>query len=133
MVYSFLRKTFAKGKPQTIYCRCLKNFDQNKFNEELKKRISIDLSFEAFPKTFQSTLNRFAPETFVRRCSVEKVLLEILKNLRENTCARVSFLINLFCKFCEISQNTFFYRTPPVAASVAPYKQEKYGITKILS
>ena len=27
MVYSFLRKTFAKGKPETIYCRCFKNFD----------------------------------------------------------------------------------------------------------
>ena len=22
------------------------------------------------------------------------------------------------CEFCEISQNTFFYRTPPVAASL---------------
>ena len=22
------------------------------------------------------------------------------------------------CEFCEISKNTFFYRTPPVAASV---------------
>ena len=22
----------------------------------------------------------------------------------------------LFCEFCEISKNTFFYRTPPVAA-----------------
>ena len=25
-----------------------------------------------------------------------------------------------FCEFCEISTNTFFYRTPPVAASVLP-------------
>ena len=32
MVYSFLRKTFAKGKPKTIYNRYFKNFDQNKFN-----------------------------------------------------------------------------------------------------
>ena len=61
MVYSFLRKTFAKGKPKTIYYRCFKNFEQNKFNEELKKRISIDLSFEAFLEIFQSTLDRFAP------------------------------------------------------------------------
>ena len=38
-----------------------KNFEQNKFNEELKKRISIDLSFEAFLEIFQSTLDRFAP------------------------------------------------------------------------
>ena len=65
----------------------------------------------------------------------EKVFLEISQNLQENTCARVSFLIKLqsppatlFKKktlaqvfsreFCEISKNTFFYRTPLVAASV---------------
>ena len=47
MVHSFLWKTFAKGKPKTIYSRCFKNFEQNKFNKELKKRISIDLSFKA--------------------------------------------------------------------------------------
>ena len=28
-------------------------------------------------------------------CSVKKVLLEILQNSQENTCARVSFLIKL--------------------------------------
>ena len=59
-----------------------------------------------------------------RRNSVKKMLLEILKNSQENTCARVSFLIKLkaevqvfSCEFCEISKNTFSYRTPPVAAS----------------
>ena len=26
-----------------------------------------------------------------------------------------------FCEFCEISKNTFFYRTPPVAASESIY------------
>ena len=31
----------------------------------------------------------------VRRCSVEKVFLEISQNSHENTCARVSFLIKL--------------------------------------
>ena len=40
----------------------------------------------------------------VQRCSVKKVFLKILQ---ENTSARVSFLI----------KNTFFHRTPPVAAS----------------
>ena len=34
-------------------------------------------------------------EVVVRRCSVKKVSLEILQNLQENTCARVSFLIKL--------------------------------------
>ena len=59
-------------------------------------------------------------------CSVKKVLLEISQNSRENTYARPEacnfikkeYLVQLFSsEFCEISQNTFFYRTPLVAAS----------------
>ena len=59
-----------------------------------------------------------------------KLPLEISQNSQENTCARVSFLIKLLqlitketlarvfsYEFCKISKNTFFYRTPPVAAS----------------
>ena len=30
-------------------------------------------------------------EVVVQRCSVKKMFLEVLQNLRENTCARVSF------------------------------------------
>ena len=55
----------------------------------------------------------------------KKVFLEIYQNLQENTFARVFFLLKLqasltpvfSCEFCEISKNTFSYRTPPVAAS----------------
>ena len=52
-----------------------------------------------------------------------KVFLEFLQNSQENTCARVSFLINLqtwglfFCDFCEILKNIFSNKPPPVAAS----------------
>ena len=70
----------------------------------------------------------------VQRCSVKMVFLEISQNSQENTCDRVSFLIKLqasasnfikketlaqvfSCEFCEISKNTFFHRTPLVAAS----------------
>ena len=61
-------------------------------------------------------------------------ILEISQNSEENTCARDSFLIKLqasatllkkrLCHGCfrvnieKISKNTFFYRTPPVTASV---------------
>ena len=72
MVSSFFRKTFAKGKPKAIYCRCFKNFEHNKFNEELKKRISIELSFEAFLVIFQSTLDRFAPIVINKKCTVQQ-------------------------------------------------------------
>ena len=70
----------------------------------------------------------------VLRCSIRKVFLKIPKNSQENTCTIVSFLMKLqasacnFIKkgilarvysvrFCEIFKNTFFYRTPLVAAS----------------
>ena len=74
-------------------------------------------------------------EAVFRRCSVNKVFLEISQNSQENSCIRVSFLIKLqaeacnfikketlaqvfSCEFCEISKNTFSHRTPLVAASV---------------
>ena len=73
-------------------------------------------------------------EEVVQRCSVKTVCLEISQNLQENTCARVSFLIKLqawpatlflkktlaqvvSCEFCDVSKNTFSYRTTLVAAS----------------
>ena len=37
----------------------------------------------------------FKSEAVAQRCSVKKVFLEILQNLQENTCARVSLLIKL--------------------------------------
>ena len=75
------------------------------------------------------------------------MLLEISQNSRENTCARVSFLIKLqaevcnfikkeilaqvfYCEFCEISRNTFSYRTPSVAAS--DITQKKYLNTNMM-
>ena len=55
----------------------------------------------------------------------KEVFKEISQNSQENTCARVCFffikketLAEVFsCEFCEISENTFPYRTPLVAAS----------------
>ena len=49
--------------------------------------------------------------------------LKILQNSQENPRARASFLIKLQLKkrlrhYCEIFKKTFFYRTPPVLASV---------------
>ena len=65
-------------------------------------------------------------EAVAQRFSLKKVFWEISQNSQENTCA--SFFFNNFikkealaqvfsCKFCKIWKNTFFYRTPPVAAS----------------
>ena len=46
-------------------------------------------------------------EAVAERCSVKKVFLEISQNSKEN-----------ICEFCEVSNNTFSYRAPLVAASV---------------
>ena len=90
--------------------------------------------FQACSPTFSHVQGH--SEAVVQRCSVKKVFLEISQNSRENTCARVSFLIKLqalglrpatllkkrlwhrylpvnFVKFLRI----FFYRTPLVAVS----------------
>ena len=63
-------------------------------------------------------------EAVIQRCSVKKVFLEISQNSQENTCARVFFFIKketlaqvFSCEFCEISKNTFYYRTPLLVAS----------------
>ena len=77
--------------------------------------------------------DNFNSEVVALGCSIKKVFLEISQNSLENTCVRDALLIRLqacdcrlqvaglaqvfSCKFCKISKNTFFYRTPPVAAS----------------
>ena len=49
----------------------------------------------------------------------KKKVSKILQNSQENHCARVYFLIMAAsCEYYEVFKNTFFYRTPPVAASV---------------
>ena len=62
-------------------------------------------------------------EAVVRMCSVKNVFLEILQNSQENTSVtpatlskRVSGKV-FSCECCKISKNTFFQRTPMVAAS----------------
>ena len=55
-------------------------------------------------------------EAAIRGVLCKKLFLEISQNSQENACARVTFLETLAqvfsCEFCEISKNTFFYRTP---------------------
>ena len=76
---------------------------------------------------------KYYAETVTQRCCVKKVFLDISQNSLENTCQNLFFnkvadlrpvtllkktLAQVFsCEFCEISKNTFFYRTPLVAAS----------------
>ena len=57
------------------------------------------------------------PEAVTQTCSVKKVSLEVPQNSKENTCA-------ISWEFWEISKNSFFYKTPPVATSGIPIFQD---------
>ena len=64
--------------------------------------------------------NILSSEALVQRFSVKKVLLEISQNSQEacNFVKKEALAQAFSCEFCEISKNTFFHRTPLVAASV---------------
>ena len=56
-------------------------------------------------------------------CSVKKFFFKISQNSQENTCARVSFFKKRLWHRCFSMnfvklKNTYFYRTPPITASV---------------
>ena len=61
LIGTMLRSKFVKGRPKKIFYRCYKNFDNEKFEEELKKHLSSVLDFELFHLAFKTTLDRFAP------------------------------------------------------------------------
>ena len=91
--------------------------------QNLANRLDLVLQYRSVFLLILSTHLKDS-EAVARRCSIKKVFLKISQNLQENTFARVSFLIKIqalvqviSCEFCEISKNTFFYRTPPVATS----------------
>ena len=76
-----------------------KSFTEKSFSEVLWKiAVLIQLFF--------NSRNWVRLEGVVWMCSVKKVFLEISQNSQVFSY-----------EFCEISKNTFFYRTPPVAAS----------------
>ena len=57
-------------------------------------------------------------EAVLRRCSVKKVFLNISQSPDACNFIKKETLTQVFsCEFCEIFRNTFFYRTPLVAAS----------------
>ena len=91
--------------------------------------------FWNFEISFLSVTKFIANFTNKHVITSTNVFVEILRNSQENTSARDSFLLKLqalslqlyykesmaevfSCKFCKISKNIVFYRTPPVAGSL---------------
>ena len=67
----------------------------------------------------KGVLRNFAKFTGKHLC--QRLFFDKGAGLRPNACnfIKKQSLAQVFpCEFCEISKNTFFYRTPPVAASV---------------
>ena len=61
MIFSVVRKTFAKGKSKTVFLLRYKNYDQNFSNKVLQNKISQPDLSEEFLEILQSTLDLFAP------------------------------------------------------------------------
>ena len=62
-----------------------------------------------FSRALKNYYKKNAHSGAIQRRSVRKVACNFIKN---ESLAQV-----FSCEFCEISKNTFFYRTPPVADS----------------
>ena len=77
----------------------------------------FDTSSICFPVAWNSTLLTLPPGT----CSRPEVFCKkgVLRNFGACNFIKKGTLAQVFsCEFCEISKNTFFYRTPLVAAFV---------------
>ena len=86
-----------------------KNVQPAKQNVQLASKFFFH--FRRFYCTF--SLNKEYSEVVVRRCFAKKVLLKILQNLQENTCARFSLLIKFFNKIFLLKKR-LWHRCFPV-------------------
>ena len=71
---------------------------------------------KSFPRNFAKS----AGKHLCQRLFFYKVAWPKSQNLA-TLSRKVSLALVFSCKFCEISKNTFFHRTPPMAASESSY------------
>ena len=119
------------------------NFTKNTCNG-----VSLSKTEDPAPRLqlyYDMNVTKLFRRAFFRRCSLKKVLLDILQNTEKHL--RQSLFINkvaglrksqvscnfikketqaqvFSCEFCKDSKNPFSYRTPPVAAS--PFLHSTY-------
>ena len=77
-------------------------------SSQIQNKLSVVVFFFNFFAAYH------ASEAFARRCSVKNVFLKISQNSLENTCARVSFLINLQSSPLFIEHLQWLLLTPPL-------------------
>ena len=59
LIGTMLRYVFAKGKFNNMFYRCYKNFENGKFEEEIKNPLVPMSGFESFHLAFKFNLNQF--------------------------------------------------------------------------
>ena len=65
---------------------------------------------------------KFVKTPFIIYADLDSLIKNRWSGLRSATLLKKETLAQVpSCKFCEISKNTFIYRTPPVAASCEKY------------
>ena len=82
--------------------------------------------YETVPKNVEAVVRKCSSEAVAQRSSVIKVLLEILQNLLENTCAKASLLIKL-----QANVGNFIYKE--TLAQVFPVNFAKFLKTSFLT
>ena len=125
----FQKQTFRLTSTITLLLRCstekqtLYKYQNNSlyFSHFFSNFLSFDSSVFIFSVFCISSNNRSS----YRRCSEKKVFLEILQNLQENTCARVSFF-NKSCtpQGCNFIKKSIWRRRFPVRT---PFLQNTLG------
>ena len=141
----FLRKSILLEQLRWLLLRRLKKIhlhSEQKYTDFQRKIIqiasyhslSLSLSLSLYFFTIGNYNKKIPQEAVAQRCSVKRVILEIVQNSQENTCARVSFSIKLQtpatllkrrlwhrclpANFAKLLRTFFFHRSPTVAASV---------------
>ena len=87
LIYTFLKSTYAKGKPKFVYYRCFNNFKKELFKKNLSENLkNIGNSFEVFYDTFPNTLDCYAPLKKKKICSNHNKFM--MKKLRKEVMTR---------------------------------------------
>ena len=87
LIYTFLKSTYAKGKPKFVYYRCFNIFKKELFKKNLSENLrNIGNSFEVFYDTFPNTLDCYAPLKKKKICSNHNKFM--MKKLRKEVMTR---------------------------------------------
>ena len=60
-LHCILRSTYTKMEPKVLSKRCIKNFSEKSFLEDLKRGLNNTGNFTDFNTEFKNTLNDHAP------------------------------------------------------------------------